>query len=186
MTVTSSESQGEFVLILSFWCWIVLFLLSGPASCLLWHLLAYSSSLLKKTLSLLPSHLITPHLLLSSLLLFFLSCPPHCDLLSAFLHAPDHCMVHGGQGCLWPVLNNIHKEALFIQCPSLFPLKLAGTNLKYSMLSMTGNVFNLFWAAAQSNRQKACWACEFLVDVIQQRMGHIHALKVEGDSCFKD
>lgn len=95
-----------------------------PASYLLCHLILPPFS--RQPLSLLPSHLITPHLLLSSLLLFCLSCPPLCDLHSAFLHALGHCIVQGVQGCLRFVLNNIHKETdevLFIHCPLLCSVK---------------------------------------------------------------
>lgn len=88
--------------------------------------LASSSSLLEKTLISPSSHLITPHLLLSSLFLLCLACPPLCDLLDAFLHALGHSKEYK---VVQDLLSNIYTEmdeVLLIYYPLLCALNSAG------------------------------------------------------------
>lgn len=146
------------------------------------HVFSGTSSLILppfsgQTLSLLPSHLITPHVLLSSLLLFWLPCPPLGDLPSTFLHALGHCTVQGAQSFLRFGLNNIHKEmdeVLFICCPLLCSLKPAGideTNFIVFPWTWWNYARKIIFLVLICGPEQQAEIADFLVDVMQLRTG---------------
>ena len=126
-------------------------------------------------------------------LLFPLPCPPLCDLLSAFLHAPGHCTVQGAQGFLRLGLNNIHKEmdeVLFMCCPLLCSLKPAGrdeTNFIAFPWTWWNHARKIIFLVLICGPEQQTEIADFSVDVMQLRLGdwgwHSHTLNVEG--CVK-